>query len=446
MRCLAVCLAAMTAAVQADLGRAAGPVNERPYTFTINGLPFLPRVFSLRGAPEHPVEGDLIAFGTMLMALGPQRDCRFVIPFEKDKGDNGLFQKVFLRRADGRERVMGVRVFSVPFADRKKVVFNPLASLSADEIHGLWGIYLGAWSEDIAERLRHIDPARACITIGGGALIDRGKKKTLPPLPQDIRYLNTEGLHGNVENGEPLRQWTRLRFLRLDGRLNCPFDVRWLARNRELRRLDLNFYALEHAEALSDLEELETLDLHGSSSLATLGFAGKLNRLRSLTLAETNIGDLSGLGDKNQLARLDAHCTKVGDLSHFTAENLEEINVSRTMVESLAPLGKFRRLAHITASDTSVDKLPERPMPALRTLIAASTRLSRASLDAFARLNPHCAVILGRTDQFRWATAGATRLRIRSGAPGTGAITNCCRLPIPIERCSRFATRRRSAH
>ena len=135
--------------------------------------------------------------------------------------------------------------------------------------------------------------------------------------------------------------------------------------------------------------------------------------MRSLNLSDTAVSHVE-LRENKSLAKLDVSLTKVCDLSYWAAENLEELDVSNTMVESLAPLWKSKRLAKITASYSIVNKLPRRPMPALQNLTVISTPLSQASIDAFAKLNPKC-VVSCRPIEWGKILAGATRLRIRTG-------------------------------
>ena len=110
MRCLALCVVALTIEFPGADSRAAEPAQQPPYTFTINGLPFTPRVFSLRDDPEHPAPGDLIAMGTMLLTLGLDRDCRFIIASENE--NKWKFDKVFLRLSDGRKRLVACVIHS----------------------------------------------------------------------------------------------------------------------------------------------------------------------------------------------------------------------------------------------------------------------------------------------------------------------------------------------
>ena len=142
-----------------------------------------------------------------------------------------------------------------------------------------------------------------------------------------------------------------------------------------------------------------------------------MTRLRSLNLADTAVGDVYGLEKNTNLTKLDVSNTKVSDLS-IRMNNLEELDLSATMVRDLSPLWKLKSLKKITASHSTVENWPSRPMPALRTLTVISTPLSQAAVDAFVKLNPKCDVIRRRADTLRCETAGATRLRIRSGGLG----------------------------
>ena len=417
MRRLLLCLGTLVVTLHGANSRAAPATDEPAYTFTINGQSFVPRCFSLRGDPDHPAPGDLIAIGPLLLTLGPERDCRFVVATDESKYGLQL-GKVSLRLADGRQRVVGVYAV-VTMYDGEKHVANPLQDLSPDEIHGLWGVGLCTWTDEVAKKLRHIDPARACVVLDPNATVEQGGKRTFPPLPTDIRYLDAEELR-DATTYEPLRQWPQLRFLRISGNGDGVFDPRWLAKNGELRRLDVCGRSIEHPEALSQLERLESLDLPNISNLATVEFVAHLSRLRSLNVADTAVWDLSALAKNDSLTRLNVSYTKVRDLAPLEAKNLEELDISETMVRDLSPLWKLKKLKKVTATGSTVEKLPNRAMPLLRNLTVFSTPLPSASIDVFAKRNPQCAVMLRWSDALRSATVGATRLRIRSNGPGFG--------------------------
>ena len=404
-----------------DCCRAAEPTEETPYTFTLNGLPLVPRVFSLHGDPKHLAPGDLVALGDFLLTLGPEHDCHFIITSD-DEEDGLAFDRVFLRLPDGTQRLVGVRVLPGSAFDYNPAIpchiVDPLQELSAEEIHALWGIYLDAWSEDTIKQLQHVDPARACITLADGATPRRDCKYAIPPLPNEIQHVNAAHFSEDIENFEILQQWKQLRFLRLD-QINRekPFDARWLAENRKLCRLDIGGCMIEHPDALSQITELESLALTAIPNLVSPDFVSELKRLRSLSLADTAVRYLPV--SKN-LKTIDVSFTKVRDLDLLSAgaKHLEEINISNTLVHDLSGLGKLKTLVKITAWNAKVDTLPSRPIPALRSLIAFSNPLSQSTVDDFKKLNPECAIMFKWPDSLRAATTGATRLRIRSEGPG----------------------------
>lgn len=111
------------------------------YVFTLNDEPFTPEVMSLSGDPEHPQPGDVIQVGGILLTLVPERVCHFRIT--PDKYDP---EKILLVGKDGRESVIGVRIF---WNSGKKQYTNLLATLSEEELAGLWGVYVDdCWNDD----------------------------------------------------------------------------------------------------------------------------------------------------------------------------------------------------------------------------------------------------------------------------------------------------------
>jgi len=237
-------------------------------------------------------------------------------------------------------------------------------------------------------------------------------------LPKDIRYLCIEEYAlEEIDDFEPLQEWTQLRFLRISGTPDSVFDARCLSRNRLLRRLELSNWTVEHPEALSQLERLESLSMTHIPNLATAAFANGLPHLQSVDLTDTAVWNLLGLKHPG-LVRLNVSDTKVRHLEFVAAENIEELNISGTMVRDLSPLSRQKNLRTVTATLSTVERLPSDPMPLLRVLTLLSTPVSAASIEEFSRRNPRCVVMARWPDSLRAATAEATRLRVRSGGPG----------------------------
>jgi hypothetical protein len=352
------------------LGQSLRAADDPAYEFTLNGKPFVPTVVSLHGNDTTPEPGDLICLDyRFLLTLGAERACHF----ETTPQDDG---RVLLRLPDGQTRVIGALV-TWTYQEDARVVFNPLAKLSPDEIHGLWGVYLDDWSDELGKKLAEIDPGRTCVTLGSGAAEDgeRDGKRwgKLPPLPEGIRYLNVcEDTNMGIHGYESLARLTQLRFLAVRALTAPSFNCELIARNERLCRLKIATQQMTHPEALARLTSVERLSLAFIPNLKTIGFAAAMPHLRWLSVAGTAVHDLSPLG---------------------TLPELEEVHASRA----------------------ALDRLPGPPMPSLRRLEILSTPLSDEAVDAFCQTNPKCAVYHRWNESLQQVVASANRVRIRSG-------------------------------
>jgi HEAT repeat protein len=360
-------LGMLAVACQTALGEMPPPSDGSSYTFTLNGKPFTPQVISMRGDPAHPQPGDLIrADYYLLMTLGPERVCRFVTTPEDDG-------QLLLRLDSGKDRVVGVRLRCLYEKD-KKVVINPLAKLSDADVKGLWGIHVDHWPDGVSARLRHIDPARTCITITGAPERPKDGGGKLPSLPEGIQYLMI-GDHGSlgVRHDVALQNLKRLRFLCIDHLFAGAFDCRLIAQNASLRHFRLGIGRIIHPEALAELGSMESLDLSWISGLETVAFAAKMPELKRL-------------------------------------------NVRITKVRDMRPLSGLDKLERVLAQECPIERLPAGLMPALRTLELYSAKLTDVDVEQFAKLHPQCAVLFRRDKALRDFVAKAARLRIRQGS------------------------------
>jgi hypothetical protein len=295
--------------------------------------------------------------------LGPERDCHFI----QEKHDRG---RIYLEQADGRRRVVGA-IVRWSYETDKRTLVNPLADLSAAEIRGLRGVYLGTWPRGIEAKLRGLDPARVCVTITDESA--RGAAKELPPLPPELRCLNVDERSSmGIRSYDRLQDLTKLTFLRLNTLTVRQIDARMLQHIDSLRYLDLSMTGVQHLEGLARLKNLRTLDLTYNDSVRAVSFVRGLKQLRRL-------------------------------------------EIGRTPVEDLSPLAGLHRLVEVNANMTKVRRLPSGSMPGLRRLQVMSAPLSDRAVAAFARQNPRCAVLFRWTEALRQAAAGVTRVRVRSG-------------------------------
>ena len=81
-----------------------------------------------------------------------------------------------------------------------ETLVNPLDSMTPEEIHGLWGIYLHRWPRGIEQKLAHVDTERVCIALNDYAGVGGGSPELggplFPPVPPRIRYLVVRDVMG----------------------------------------------------------------------------------------------------------------------------------------------------------------------------------------------------------------------------------------------------------
>jgi hypothetical protein len=331
------------------------------YRFTVNGRAFTPAILSLHGTPGQPQPGDLLDLGDHLIPLGPSG------AYDFHTGPGGSF----LLRQGGKDRLVAVTV-DWTYEGETKVVRNPLKKLSPAELRGLLAVRVDDWNEDTAQALKKLDPARVCLTLTDNA--HHGPGRTLPPLPAGLVYLQIdERSNRGISDYSRLSEQTKLRFLRVRG-MTGPVDAASLAKAADLRYLGLRGCGVRNVETLSRLRSLRHLDL---------GYTDGTDRVSFATPA--------------------------------AMPHLRNLNISRTAVEDLRPLGGHRQLRVLEASESKVRFLPKAPVPALRRLTIMSTRAGDEAVAAFAAAHPGCRVLFRWEGALRDELKGATRLRVRSG-------------------------------
>jgi hypothetical protein len=346
-----------TGAAQAD--------REFGYSFTLNGKPFVPHVISLDADRDNPKAGDLIRIGHHMLTLGKQKKCDFIITKREDG-------RVFLKDGD-KKRVVSVRV-SWGYDGDTKVIYNPIAKLSAAEVKGLWGLVLDEWPAGIEKKLSEIDPARTCLTVT--EYVAREKDKSFPKLPPKLRYLRVENTNGGIANHDSLGRFTELRVL--IGRFGCSLDLRLVSKNKHLRYLDLSGSGTANEHALAALTELRGLDMSYCGDLKSVAFVRGMKHLRFLYFSRSGISDLS-------------------------------------------PLGGLKKLQRVKANSTPVIKLPKQRLPALRELHVMSAPIKPQAVRAFHKAHPKSIVTHGWTDAFRQVVKNVTCIHVRSGATYHGS-------------------------
>jgi hypothetical protein len=341
------------------------PVDEpvlATYQFTLDGKSITPPVWSLHGTPETPRQGDVVMIGDLLITLGPEMQ----YDFRSTPDEDG---RLLLRtEKSGRELVAGVKV-TYSYQGDRRVVFNPLPSLTHAELRGLRGVSIGEWNDEVAARLQRIDPERTCVTISG----ETGQEPagTLPPLPPGLFYLKLDASSGNrVTDISRLKRQSALRFLIIEG-VCGHVDAGDLQQAAQLAYLDLSGIEIQHTDALASLTELRHLDLAYCETLNTLAFASGLRRL-------------------------------------------VELGVQGTAIEDFTPLGGLASLATLVANRTPARLLPHGHLPALRRLEVMATQLPDHEVAEFRAAHPNCQVWFRWDRVLRDALEGATHVRVRS--------------------------------
>ncbi len=395
-------------AVSAAVG--SGKPGDQAYTFSINGQAVMPQHYSPNGDTSVMVPGDVIClgggqfnYGELFMTLGDEADCRFVtIPPEsigKDDASSTSLSpvkdgRVFLELPDGRRKVVAA---IVTMAARRKpadpnaqaatarqpisferTLVNPLDTMSPEEIHGLWGIYLNTWPEGIEQKLAHVNTDLVCIAIsdyagvGGKAMYFGGPE--FPPLPTKIRYLVVKermspGLRDFTRMGQ-FRDLTFLIFESLGERE--ALDAALISQSTSLRYLDVSRgYVMNYAK-LASLTDLRYLDISGRRNLEDIEFVKDMQNLRTLL-------------------------------------------VGRTAVSSLSPLDGSDSIREVYAGMTRVRNLPKGDLRSLRVIDLISTQVDAQTVATFRAAHAACRVEHDWEESLRRALRETTRLRVRSG-------------------------------
>jgi len=237
--------------------------------------------------------------------------------------------------SDGKRHVVAVRT------DEKEAP-RGLSSLTPEETSQLWGVLVDAWSPKVARLLAHVDPTRACISLGP-------ELPAPPPLAGTLRYLTVQPAYRPRPKNEVLRlsRYPDLRYLQLTGFPEDNFRVdASTIRAPRLESLSL-FGNVDHLDALGRLTALRKLDLHGVRRLDNPAFLGELRALEELSLSA---------------------------------------------VEDLRPVGGLPALRKIEADAAPVRELPLVAMPALQLLDITSSPVASDVVRRFAALNPQCHV------------------------------------------------------
>src|SRR5262245_55126735 len=210
--------------------------NSGGYRFFLDGAQVFPEIVSVMGQAGKPAPGDLIDVGGFTLTLGDEQEYHF------QSAQEGLR----LETPDGRRRWVAVRVETDYHGERGFV--DGMASLTPDEVRGLWSLRAETWTPSCASRAGFLDVSRLFLTLGQSS--SEGQDD-LPELPSGLRYLEAMRFVG----WQQLEGLTDLVYL--DLLPEKEFDLRTLARLQRLKVLSLFSGRLMHENALAHVRALE---------------------------------------------------------------------------------------------------------------------------------------------------------------------------------------------
>lgn len=108
-------------------------------------------------------------------------------------------------------------------------------------------------------------------------------------------------------------------------------------------------------EEIKQIAAIESLDLTGNQYIQNIEPLGLLAGLKTVSLAETNITDLTPIRNLTALENLNLSETKVEDLTPLKySTNLKDLDISNTLVADISVLEKMTQLDTLNVSNTKV--------------------------------------------------------------------------------------------
>lgn len=348
------------------------------YEFTLDDKPAAPKFTRASGSDEL-TPGDVAYFEDFFIRLGnPGKYALFSADGGRWFRRRGVDEVELVAVVVGHEEGEG--------GEDDGPLVDSLTGLSPAELHGLRGVVVRSWNDDIAVALAGLDPTRSCLRLGWG--VAEATADRLPSLPRDTQCLFIdESYEEDISELGNLAQ-LRIADLSFDYR---EVDLTLLAENRQLRVLGLDAEAVTKLTALARLTALRDLDLTRVKGVTGVEFARAMTELRSLSLTETEVADLGPLSQLTALRELDVAASKVSDLrplAKLTA--LRELDLQWAPVASLAGIGE----------------LP------LERLDIRDTRVGGEEVRRYIELHPDADVLRWWEEPFRAAVEDADRLLV----------------------------------
>lgn len=143
------------------------------------------------------------------------------------------------------------------------------------------------------------------------------------------------------------------------------------------KKLNLQQDSLSLSE-IKKVTGIDALDLTGNKYIQNIEPLGQLAALKTLSLSETNIIDLTPIRNLTALVELDLSKTKIEDLTALRySSNLKKLNLSKTLVADIAVVEKMTLLETLDITGTKVfDFTPLTFLTGLNSFTATNTQLA----------------------------------------------------------------------
>jgi small GTP-binding protein len=191
-----------------------------------------------------------------------------------------------------------------------------------------------------------------------------------------------------VRDASPLKNMIELTILNLDG--NPVEDIAFLQGLINLEELDISDTKIKEMSSLEKLEHLEKLNLNYNNHLNDFNPILKLNRLRTLGLANNELKDVSFLQNTSQIISLDLTSNQLIDISFLQNLNhLTELILVDNQITDISIPGRLIRLTRLDLARNHItDITPLKKLIRLNELNLSSNQISNfSSLEELFYLN-----------------------------------------------------------
>lgn len=224
----------------------------------------------------------------------------------------------------------------------------------------------------IQRQIKNITQSESLSISGDSTLTDLSALRVFT----NLRLLDISNT--KVQDLSLIRHLTDLHYL--NASYSLVYDITPLQYNSGLKHLNLSFTLVSQLEILHRFINLEQLDisntrpssLKGIENLSFLKELGMnnmelpaeeykrlkfLNSLEHLKLSNSNITDLSPVGELKKLTRLDIRATKITDITPLAGcESLKILNMEGAPLSSLLPLLVLPNIEKIYCDNTRISK------------------------------------------------------------------------------------------